>query len=47
MFETLWIDWTAWWSSVTPGFGFLLALPFAVVAVALLGDLLRRPRKVL
>lgn len=33
---------STWWATVTPGFAFLLALPFAVVAAGLLGDAARR-----
>lgn len=35
-------SWSAWWETVTPSFAFLLALPFAVAVVALMGDAARR-----
>jgi hypothetical protein len=44
MFETWWTDWSTWWEAMTPQFAFLLALPFAVVALAFLGDFVRERR---
>jgi hypothetical protein len=38
-------DWMAWWETVTPEFAFLLALPFAVAAVGLAADCVRRRRR--
>jgi len=40
MFDELCMDWAAWWESVTPEFGFLLALPFLIVAVGLTAECL-------
>lgn len=40
MFNELWTDWAGWWESVTPEFGFLLALPFLVVAAGLVAECL-------
>lgn len=44
MLGNFWIEWSAWWASVTPEFAFLLALPFGVAAVGLAGDAWRRHR---
>ena len=38
------IDWAAWWATVTPGFAFLLALPFGVAVLGLLSEWVRRSR---
>ena len=45
MLETLRVDFAAWWSTVTPDFAFLLALPFLVAGAAALGELVRRRRR--
>lgn len=45
MLKNFWFEWTAWWATVTPEFAFLLALPFAVVAVAFVGDFVRARRR--
>lgn len=42
MSEAALVSWSAWWDSVPPDFAFLLALPFAVAALGLLGDAVRR-----
>lgn len=44
MLDAALASWSAWWDTVTPGFAFLLALPFAVAAMGLLGDAVRRRR---
>lgn len=41
MLDAALASWSAWWDTVTPSFAFLLALPFMVVAAALLGDAVR------
>lgn len=38
------LECAAWWRTVPPAFAFLLALPFAVAAVGLLGELLGNGR---
>lgn len=45
MLSDLWSETVLWWSSVTPGFAFLLALPFLVAVAGLLGDWYRRSRR--
>ena len=45
MLENFWIDWAAWWTTVTPEFAFLLGLPFAVAAIGLLGEVVRSHRR--
>ncbi len=42
MFDAALTAWSTWWATVPPSFAFLLALPFAVAAAALLGDAIRR-----
>lgn len=42
MLENLWSEWCEWWPTLSPAFLFLLAVPVAVVAVALAGDAARR-----
>lgn len=44
MLDAALASWSAWWDTVTPSFAFLLALPFMVAAVGLIGDALRRRR---
>ena len=44
MLKNLWVDWAAWWETVTPEFAFLLALPFVVAAVGLASDWVRQHR---
>jgi hypothetical protein len=44
MFEQWLVEWHAWWSTLTPEFAFLLALPFLVGALGLAGDAVRRCR---
>jgi hypothetical protein len=40
-----WIeDWQSWWATVSPEFAFLLALPFAIAAAALIADAWRATR---
>ena len=45
MLERLRFDLVQWWSTVTPEFAFLLALPFVVAGAALLGEMVRRRRR--
>ena len=45
MLETWWQEWAAWWSTVPPEFAFLLALPFAIAALALLFDRWKNRRR--
>ncbi|QTN21746.1 hypothetical protein HZ992_16375 [Rhizobacter sp. AJA081-3] len=45
MIENFWVGSVAWWHTVTPEFGFLLALPFAVAAAGLAAAGLRCRRK--
>ena len=45
MLKDLWLDWTAWWATVTPEFAFLLALPLMVVVAAIIGECFRRHKK--
>jgi hypothetical protein len=42
MLASIWSDWVAWWRTVTPGFAFLLALPFLVGLAGLVADCIRR-----
>ncbi|HEU5295751.1 MAG TPA: hypothetical protein VFU71_13300 [Burkholderiaceae bacterium] len=42
MLDRLRLDFVEWWSTVTPEFAFLLALPFVVAAAAALGEWVRR-----
>ena len=42
MLEALWLDTLAWWPAVPPAFAFLQALPFAVAALGLVADCVRR-----
>jgi len=45
MFDELQTGLADWWSTLTPEFAFLLALPFVVGAVGLLGDWVRKRRR--
>ena len=45
MLKTWWEGWATWWSTVSPEFAFRLALPFAIVALALLADLWKERRR--
>lgn len=47
MFDELWMDWAEWWATVSPEFGFLLALPFLAATVGLAAECLgpRRRRR--
>jgi hypothetical protein len=38
-------DLAAWWSTVSPEFAFLLALPFMVAALGIAADCIRRHRR--
>jgi hypothetical protein len=38
MLDKIWVDWVAWWATVTPEFAFLLALPFVVAVIGLLAE---------
>jgi len=42
---TLLDDLAAWWSTVSPEFAFLLALPFAVAVLGIAADCIRRHRR--
>ena len=44
MLKDVWLDWTAWWATVSPEFAFLLALPFSVAVFGLLGEAVRKRR---
>lgn len=45
MIDTALASWSTWWDTVTPEFAFLLAMPFMVAAVGLIGDAARRRRR--
>ena len=45
MFDAARASWSAWWDTVPPSFAFLLALPFGVAALGLIGDAARRRRR--
>jgi hypothetical protein len=42
VFEIVCTEFAAWWTTVTPAFAFLLALPFVVGTAGVIGDALRR-----
>lgn len=42
MLHDAWVFWSAWWATVPASFAFLLALPFGVAALGLLGAAVRR-----
>ncbi len=45
--QSFWMESTAWWDTVPPEFAFLLGLPFAIAALALFGNAVRRRRDML
>jgi hypothetical protein len=42
MLEEIWVDWVAWWATVTPEFRFLLVLPFVVAIIGLVAEEFRQ-----
>jgi hypothetical protein len=42
MLASFYVDWSAWWQTVTPEFAFLLALPFIVAAAGWIAERMHR-----